>query len=181
MKMRALIPPTENESNSGFIPPSNLKEAEALLDTIPLQSSDFKPLLNLSHAVPTASVLSQEEWRLITSTISPFKYASGTGNQNYAIQLNYGLSDTFQISGFYSEADDPLNAQITGLDIRPGNLWKVFGAAAARWKFFTNKNLSLALNGSLESWTVGSGGNDSRGQKSKDNAVQIYLMTLANV
>lgn len=163
-----LIPITEKKSNSSFIPPNNLKEAEALLDTIPLQSSDFKPLLNLSHAVPTASVLSQEEWRLITSTISPFKYSSGTGNQNYAIQLDYGLNDIIQISGFYSEADDPLNAQITGFDIRPGNLWKVFGAAA-RWKFFTNTNLSLALNGSLESWTVGSGGNDYRGQTSRDN------------
>ena len=98
-----LSPVTENESTSSFIPPNNLKEAEALLKTIPLQSSDFKPLLNLSNAVPTASVLTQEEWRLITSTISPFKYASGTGNQNYAIQLDYGLNDTFQISGFYSE------------------------------------------------------------------------------
>ena len=163
-----LIPATQKESNSSFNPPSNLKEAEALLNTIPLQSSDFKPLLDLSHAVPTASVLNPEEWRLITSTISPFKYASGTGNQNYAIQLDYGLNDTFQISGFYSEADDPLNAQITGLDIRPANLWKVFGTAA-RWKFFSNTNLSLALNGSLESWTVGSGGNDSRGKTSRDN------------
>ena len=152
-----------------MIPPRNFKESEALLDIIPLQSSDFKPLLNLSHTVPTASVLSQEEWRLIASTISPFKYASGTGNQNYAIQLDYGLSDTFQISGFYSEADDPLNTQITGLNIRPGNLWKVLGAAA-RWKFSSNKNLSLALNGSLESWTVGSGGSDSLGQNSKDSA-----------
>ena len=163
-----LNPITEKESNSSFITPNNLKEAEALLNTIPLQSSDFKPILSLSHAVPTASVLNPEEWRLITSTISPFKYASGTGNQNYAIQLDYGLNDTFQISGFYSEADDPLNAQITGLDIRPANLWKVFGTAA-RWKFFSNTNLSLALNGSLESWTVGSGGNDSRGKTSRDN------------
>ena len=122
---KELIPPSENQSNSRFIPPENLDEAEALLDTIPLQSSDFKPLLNVSHAVPTASLLSQEEWRLITSTISPFKYASGTGNQNYAIQLDYGLSDTLQISGFYSEADDPLNTQITGLNIRPDNLWEV--------------------------------------------------------
>ena len=165
---KELIPPSENQSNSRFIPPENLDEAEALLDTIPLQSSDFKPLLNVSHAVPTASVLSQEEWRLIASTISPFKYASGTGNQNYAIQLDYGLSDTLQISGFYSEADNPLNTQITGLNIRPDNLWEVFGAAV-RWKFFTSTNVSLALNSSLESWTVGSGGNDSSDQNSSPN------------
>ena len=36
---------------------------------------------------------------------------------------------------------------------------------------FTNTNLSLALNSSLESWTVGSGGNDSRGQSSGDNDI----------
>lgn len=160
--------PSEKESNTRFIPPGSLEEAEALLETIPLQASDFTPLLNLSHAVPTASVLGQDEWRLISSTISPFKYASGTGNQNYAIQLDYGLSDTLQISGFYSEADDPLNTKIAGLDIRPGNFWGVFGAAA-RWKFLTNKNWSMAFNSSLESWTVGSGGSDSVAQNSGDN------------
>ena len=74
--------------------------------------------------------------------------------------IDYGLSDTLQISGFYSEADDPLNAPINGLDIRPGNFWEVYGASA-RWKFLKNENWSLALNSSLESWTVGSGGSDS--------------------
>ena len=163
------IPEAESTSNPAFTPPSSLEEAQAILDNIPLQSRDFKPILNLSHAVPTASVLSQEEWRLISSTISPFKFATGTGNQNYAIRLNYGLSDTLQISGFYSEADDPLNTSITGLDIRPANFWEVFGAAV-RWKFQTKKNWSMALNGSLESWTVGSGGSDSFGKNSKNNA-----------
>ena len=162
-----VIPPSEEESSSKLVLPRNLKEAEAILDSIPLQSSDFKPLLNLSHAVPTSSVLSHEEWQLISSTISPFKYADSTGNQNYLIRLNYGLSDIFQISGFYSKADDPLNAKITGLDIHPENLWEVFGAAA-RWKFFTEKSWSLALNGSLESWTVGSGGSNSRRQTTGD-------------
>ena len=98
-KDKTLIPPSQKELNSNLITPRNFEEAEALYGTIPLRPSDFKPLLNLSYAVPTASVLSQDEWRLSASTISPFKYASGTGNQNYAIQLDYGLSDTFQISG----------------------------------------------------------------------------------
>lgn len=163
------ITTSDGASGSKAKPPSNLKEAEALLDTIPLQSSDFKPLLNLSNGVPTASVLSHEEWRLISSTISPFKYASGTGNQNYSIRIDYGLSDSLQISGFYSEADDPLNKPIIGRDIRPGNFWEVWGAGA-RLKFLTNKNWSLALNSSLESWTVGSGGSDSFGQNSGDKA-----------
>ena len=38
--------------------------------------------------------------------------------------------NTFQISSFYSKANDPLSAQITGLDIRPDNLWEVYGAGA---------------------------------------------------
>ena len=162
------ILPLEVSPSSKFTPPTNLEEAEELLNIIPFQSNDFKPLLNLSHTVPTALVLSQEEWNLSASTISPFKYADGTGNQNYAVQLDYGLSDTFQISGFYSEADDPLNAPITGLDVRPANLWKVFGAGA-RWKFLENKNWSLAFNSSLESWTVGSGGSDSFTKNSEAN------------
>ena len=168
-----LIPPSENKSNPDFFLPSNLEDVEALLNTIPIQSKDFKPLLNISYAVPTASVLGEEEWRLISSTISPFKYANGTGNQNYAIQLDYGLSDKFQVSGFYSEADDPLNAQITGLDIRPGNFWEVFGGAA-RWRFFTNNYWSIALNSSLESWTVGSGGSDSFRKNSGDSASKRF-------
>ena len=75
------------------------------------------------------------------------------------IKIDYGPTSTLQISGFYSEADDPLNAEITGLN-GPGNYWEVFGAAS-RWKFLAKKNWSLALISSLESWTVGSGGSDS--------------------
>ena len=155
----AAIPPLETLSDFKITSPTSMEEAEGLLDIIPLQSNDFKYLLDLSYAVPTALVLSQEEWRLISSTISPFKYENRAANQNNVIQLDYGLSDTLQISGFYSQADDPINVSITGLEVRPGNFWEVFGAAA-RWKFLTNKNWSLALNSSLESWTVGSGGGD---------------------
>ena len=163
------IPPSDKESNASFIPPSNLKEAEAIFKNIPVQPSDFKPLLDISHAIPTASVLSQEDWRLISTTISHLNNTGGTGNQNYAIKLDYGLSDSLQISGFYSKADAPLNASIKGLQIRPENLWEVIGAAF-RWKYLTRKNWSLALNTSLESWTVGSGGSNSRGGRSENNS-----------
>ena len=57
--------------------------------------------------------------------------------------------NSLQISGFYSEADDPLNAHITGLHVQPGNFWEVFGGAA-RLKLFANNDWSLALNSSLE-------------------------------
>ena len=150
-------------------PPTNLEEAEILLRNIPLQPRDYRTLLNLSYTVPTANTLGEQEWRLKTSTLSPFKASSGTGNQNYAIQLDLGLTNTLQISGFYTEADDPLNAPITGLDIRPANFWEVYGAAA-RWKLSSTNNLALALNGSIESWKVGSGGSDSLSQNKGDAA-----------
>lgn len=166
-----VITPAEAAPNPNFNPLSTTEDFETIRNTIPLQSSDFKPILNLSHAVPTASVLTHEEWRLISTTISPFNHASGTGNQNYAIQLDYGLSDTLQISGFYSEADNPLHASIKGYHISPRNFWQGFGAAA-RWQFLTNKNWALAINSSLESWTVGSGGSYSRGKNFKYNSSQ---------
>ena len=51
-KDKTLIPPSQKDLNSNLIPPRNLEEAETFYDIIPLQSSDFKPLLNLSYAVP---------------------------------------------------------------------------------------------------------------------------------
>ena len=162
-------PISGKESNSMQTIPTSLEEAEALLNIIPLKPNDYDPLLNLSYAVPTASVLNKDEWRAHASTISPFKYSSGTGNQNYLFRLDYGLSNSFQVSGFYSEADDPLNSSIKDLDIRPANFWEVYGAAI-RWRFLEDKNWSIALNSSLENWTVGSGGSDSFGTKSRDSA-----------
>ena len=162
-------PGSEKPSSLEITPPSSLDDVEKILNSIPLKYSDYKPILNLSNAVPTASILDQDEWNLSINTISPFKFESGTGNQNYAIRIDTGLTEKLQVSGFYSEADDPLNASIEGLDIRPANLWKVFGASA-RWQFKKIETLSIAFNGSIESWTVGSGGSDSRAKNSGDQA-----------
>ena len=127
-----------------------------------LNDSDFSQLLSHSPSVPTAMTLPEEQWRISSSILS---LSSTQVEQEIKIMqsnFDFGLTDTIQISGFYSEADDPLNAPITGLDVRPANFWEVYGVAA-RWQFRDYENLSLALNGSLESWTVGSGGNDSLG------------------
>ena len=93
-----VIPPPEAEPNRKLNPPTKAEEVEALRNTIPLEPSDYQPLLRLSHAVPTASVLRQEEWRLISTTISPFHYESdtGTGNQNYAVQLITASTTAFK-------------------------------------------------------------------------------------
>ena len=148
-----------------------------LWNTIPLVPSDYQPIRNLSYGVPTASVLDEEEWRLISSTISPFKYESGTGNQNYAIQLDYGLSDTpnfsfLQHCRWSPQCVDKRFWYSTRKFL--GSLWR-----RSSLEICLKKNWSFALNGSIESWTVGSGGSDSRGNKSKVQA-QIYLMIPEN-
>ena len=151
------------------VQPLSADQFDAIVNSTPLQSEDFHPLLELSPSVPTALILPENEWRITSSILSPFEYASGTGNQNYAVRLDVGLNDNLQVSGFYSEADDPLNSLITGLDIRPANFWEVFGVSA-RWQVQNSEKFSVALNGSLESWTVGSGGSDALANNSGDQS-----------
>ena len=155
--------------NKHFATPSTLEEAEILLKNIPIQPTDFEQTHKISHAIPTAGIIGEDEWQSAITVISPFEFASGTGNQNYAIRLDYGFTKNLQLSGFYSQADDPLNAKITGFEIRPANFWEVYGVAA-RWRLITNNDLSISLNSSLESWKVGSGGSDSRAHNQGDKA-----------
>jgi len=165
--------PIQADQPGPIISPVSAEKFTEIVSHLRLKDVFFNQLLSLSPSVPTAMTLPEEQWRISSSIISPFKYASGTGNQNYAVRLDLGLTDTFQVSGFYSEADDPLNAPITGLDTRPANFWEVYGIAA-RWQFRDHENLSLALNGSLESWTVGSGGNDSLGNSGGQSSPNIF-------
>ena len=136
------------------------EQVEAVLNSIPLKASDYLPLLRLSLAVPTATTLPSEQWRISFLNISPFSSDTGTGNQNYAINLDVGLLDNLQLTAFVSQADDPLNAPLTGFKKQPGNFWQSYGGAA-RWRLLNQDNWQLALNGSLEVWEVGSGGDDS--------------------
>ena len=86
------------------------EQVEAVLNNIPLKASDYLPMLRLSPAVPTANVPETEELRLRLETLSPFESAAGTGNQNYAINLDLSINENVSLSGFASRADDPLNA-----------------------------------------------------------------------
>ena len=165
--------PIQADQPGPIISPVSAEKFTETVSYLRLKDGSFDQLLSLSPSVLTAITLPEEQWRISSSIISPFKYTSGTGNQNYAVQLDLGLTDTFQVSGFYSEADDPLNAPITGLDTRPANFWEVYGIAA-RWQFRDHDNLSLALNGSLENWTVGSGGNDSLGNSGGQSSPNIF-------
>ena len=116
-----------------------MEEGEALLDNIPLNPNDYRPLLHLSPLVPTAEILQAEEWRIAFENISPLQNDAGTGNQNYSINLHMGFNDTVMMSLFISQADDPLNTEINGLAIRPANYWQSYGAAA-RWQALNQTN-----------------------------------------
>jgi hypothetical protein len=117
-------------------------------------------MLRLSPAVPTANVPETEELRLRLETLTPFKSANGTGNQNYAINLDLSINQNVSLSGFASRADDPLNATLNNFEVQPANFWESYGLAA-RWRLINDEKLSFALNGSIETWKVGSGGRDA--------------------
>ncbi|WP_170953646.1 hypothetical protein [Synechococcus sp. UW179A] len=154
------LPTPETASTTEVNPPASVEQAEALLSTIPLKPSDYLPLLRLSPSVPTAETLPADQWRISFGTISPFKSAAGTGNQNYSINLDVGFNDSLMLSFFISQADDPLNAPLTGFAVQPANFWQSYGAAAS-WQVLDQNNWKLAISGSLEAWEVGSGGDDS--------------------
>lgn len=142
--------------------PSSSAEAEALLNSLAPTAADYPPLLRLGPAVPTANQLGEQQAQLSAYVLSPFGggAASGSGNQNYAVQVDAGLTDSVQLSGFYTNADDPLFAPIQGAPTQPGNFWESYGGAL-QWQLLNSAGWKLALAGSLEGWNVGSGGCDS--------------------
>ena len=134
--------------------------------------ADFLRPLTLGPAVPTANQLPAQEVQISAYSLSPFSggAASGTGNQNYAARLDAALSERLQLSAFYSQADDPLYAPITGFSKQPGNFWESYGGAmqwrlaadsSAQFAGAAGQRWNLAVTGSLEGWNVGSGGCDS--------------------
>ena len=165
--------PVEADLPGPALEPLTAEQVEAIAANTPLVSADFLPLLRLSAAVPTALFLEPERWRFSATQVSPFGSTTGTGNQNYSVSLDVGLSESFQLSAYYSQADDPLNAPLNGFSVAPANFWESY-AAAARWRLFKNKHLSIAANGSLEIWNVGSGGDDSFARAGDDASPNIF-------
>lgn len=157
-------------------PPTSAAEAQALLDGLKPTAADFTPQLRLGEAVPTAQQLGDQQGQFSVFQLAPLGGAKqggggGTGNQNYAARLDAGITDQVQISAFYSVADDPLYAPITGKTIQPANFWESYGGAL-QWRLLGSSTTpwKLALAGSLEGWTVGSGGCDSASCKGQNNA-----------
>ncbi len=160
--------------------PRTAQEAEDLLRRMAPTEDDFQLPLRLGPAVPTANQLPVPEVQLSTMQLSPFSggEGGGTGNQNYAVFFDVGFTESVQLSGFYSQADDPLFAPMKGFSKQPGNLWESYGGSI-RWRVASDgsgdypgsqgKIWNLAISGSLEGWHVGSGGCDSFQCKGQDD------------
>ena len=149
----------EIDRKSEPIRPENLSVGEIndLISNLGPSNDDFYPTTRITPFLPTAEVIPDQTWSISGYNVSPFKNRSGSGNQNYAVNIDYGLTDKIQLSIFYSQADDPLNSTINSRSIQPENLWESLGIST-KWQLLKNKNLSLAISSSLESWKVGSGG-----------------------
>ena len=152
------------ESLAGPVqPPLNAQQAEALLGSLWPTPADYVPLLRLGAGVPTANQVADQQAQLSFYQLAPMAGggdAGGTGNQNYVGRIDVGLSERLQLSGFYSEADDPLFTAINGKTPNPANFWQSYGGAL-QLQLFNKPSWKLGLAGSLEGWNVGSGGCDS--------------------
>ena len=164
--------------------PTNQADAERLLDSIEPSAEDYWPLLRLGPALPTANQVDELQGAQLSSyQLAPMAgggNAGGTGNQNYVGRLDFGVNDKLQISGFYSEADDPLFSAVTinGQLANPSNFWQSYGGGA-QLELLSSKAWKLGLGGSVEGWNVGSGGSLGAGQVSKP-AVPTSLTTRGN-
>ena len=159
-------------------PPSSAEEAAALLDGLIPLASDYLPLLRLGPAIPTANQVEGDGAQLSFYQLAPIAGggdAGGTGNQNYVGRLDLGINDQLQLSGFYSEADDPLFSavRINGELANPSNFWQSYGGAL-QWQVLNQKTWKLGFSGSLEGWNVGSGGALGAGQVSQFGSPNIF-------
>ena len=170
---KSLFPPSQTIPNSLVTPPSNLEDAEALLRIIPLSPGDYTPLLRISPLVSTAETLPIEQWQIAFTTTSPFASKTGTGNQNYSVNIDIGFNDRLLLSLFMSEADNPLTAPLNGFSTQPSNLWQSYGASA-RWQVMNENNWKFAISGSLEGWNVSSGGSNSPTDTADDTSPNIF-------
>lgn len=155
--------------------PLTAEEIDAVVNRTPLKPADYEALLRLSPAVPTTNTLAPSKWRVQFSNISPFDpgVAGGTGNQNYSLNLDVGLSDNLMLSTFVTQADDSLSRLIKGFDRPIANFWQSYGSGV-RWRWLQHKAWAAAINGSLEAWDVSSGGKYSFNPNDTGSSPNIF-------
>jgi hypothetical protein len=143
---------------TGIEPPQSLQEAEARRLALPPPADSYPSLLRLG-LLPAATFLEEGYGQFSFQQVSPGSggVAGGTGNQNYGFRADLAVSGGLMLTAFYSYADDPLFAPITARPTQPANLWTA-GGAGLRGRLAGGKAWALAAEGSLELFTVGSGG-----------------------
>jgi len=156
---------TVRQPESGEVPlnapaptPLTAQEAEARRQQLPPPSESYAPLLRLGQ-MPVANFLSDGYGTLSFQQVSPGSggTAGGTGNQNYGFRADLSINNALLLSAFYTYADDPLYAPITVRASQPANLWTV-GGLALRGRLAHGSSWALAAEGSVELFSVGSGG-----------------------
>lgn len=155
---------------SAISPPTSATEAEERRQALPPPPGSYPPLLRLGQ-LPTALFLDDSEGQVSFQQVSPGSggVAGGTGNQNYGVRLDLAVNSSLFVSAFYSYADDPLFAPISVRTSQPANLWTA-GGVGLRTRLAGNKRWAVATEGSLELFSVGSGGCNSNGcSSSSDN------------
>ena len=70
--------PIQADQPGPIISPVSEEKFTEIVSYLRLKDGSFNQLLSLSPSVPTAMTLPEEQWRISSSIISPFKYASGT-------------------------------------------------------------------------------------------------------
>ncbi|MBM5798574.1 MAG: hypothetical protein FJ060_10545, partial [Cyanobacteria bacterium K_Offshore_0m_m2_072] len=156
-----LISPATPPTGSG--PPQSMAEAEERRQDLPPPADSYPPLLRLGQ-LPVATFLEDGYAKLGFQQVSPGTggVGGGTGNQNYGFRADLSVNSKLLVSAFYTYADDPLFARISVRPTQPENLWTVAGGAL-RARLGGGSNWAIGAEGSIEVFTVGSGGCYSAG------------------
>ncbi len=148
------------EAASEKIAPTSLAEVQELFSSQFPIASDYLPHTRLGAKFPTAFILTPNEVLFSAYQLSPLAGggdAGGSGNQNFVAQVDLGLVERVQISGFFTDSDDPLFAQPESLNPNPANIWRTWGVSG-QWQFVQSTEWGVAIAGSFENFFVESGG-----------------------
>ena len=150
------LPPSSGQAPKRQ-PPTSQAEAEALIQRLEPPADSYSTLIRLGQ-LPTANGLESGNDQIIFQQVSPLGggAAGGSGNQNYLLRGDFSLSENFQISAYYTYADDPLYSAPASKPNNPGNLWTIYGGAL-KGRLAGGKAWQWAAEGALELFSVGSG------------------------
>ena len=164
-------------------PPQSPAEAQALADSLGASPEDYQPFTTLGGKLPSAFVLPDGEVVFSAFQLSPLAGggdAGGSGNQNFVAQVDFGIGDVLQFSGFFTDSDDPLFAQPEGLSPNPANKWRTWRMAAL-WQFAQEKSGGVSFTRSLENFFVESGCSSSSGAVCSPNIFNTSSQVVSTV